>query len=210
MVRPTVHGFAVLVMCRLPLVAAVLAGSAAGPALASPTEVDGAIGGLLAEDPPLSELVERDPDLLDVLRAHPELAARLAVRPNFAERVVQALTNPWILFGLGAQFLFMMRFLVQWIASERQQRSYVPVIFWYFSIGGGLMLLTYAIQRRDPVFILGQSLGLLVYTRNLVLIYRRAGVYRALLADRAERQAGGVPRESGSSPDRPTETAPAT
>ena len=60
------------------------------------------------------------------------------------------------------------------------------VIFWYFSVGGGLTLLAYAVYRRDPVFILGQSLGLLVYIRNLVLIYRRAWAYRELLADRAE------------------------
>jgi lipid-A-disaccharide synthase-like uncharacterized protein len=75
---------------------------------------------------------------------------------------------------------------VQWIVSERKKRSHVPVIFWYFSVGGGVMLLTYAIYRRDPVFILGQSLGLLIYIRNLVLIYRRAWAYRELLADRAE------------------------
>jgi lipid-A-disaccharide synthase-like uncharacterized protein len=101
----------------------------------------------------------------------------------------ELLTNPWVLFGFGAQFMFMMRFVVQWIASERKQRSHVPVIFWYFSMAGGLMLLTYAIQRRDPVFILGQSLGLLIYMRNLILIYRRAWARRELLADRAEKGA---------------------
>ncbi len=68
------------------------------------------------------------------------MAGRLAEQPSFTRRLVDALANPWVLFGLGAQFMFMMRFLVQWIASERKQRSYVPVVFWYFSLGGGLML----------------------------------------------------------------------
>ncbi|MHC4089288.1 MAG: lipid-A-disaccharide synthase N-terminal domain-containing protein, partial [Planctomycetota bacterium] len=114
-------------------------------ASAAPAEPDAAIADLLREDPSLSELVHRDPEVLDVLRGRPDLAERLAVRPSLFSRIVEAFTNPWVLFGLGAQFLFMMRFLVQWIASERKQRSHVPVIFWYFSIGGGLMLLTYAI-----------------------------------------------------------------
>ncbi|MCP4246042.1 MAG: hypothetical protein GY778_03240 [bacterium] len=115
------------------------------------------------------------------------MAGRLASPPSWSDRLLETLTNPWVLFGFGAQFLFMMRFLVQWIASERKRRSYVPVVFWYFSIGGGVMLLTYAIQRRDPVFTLGQSLGLLVYFRNLVLIYRRKWAHRELVADRAAR-----------------------
>lgn len=76
----------------------------------------------------------------------------------------------WILVGLGGQALFMTRFLVQWIASERVRRSVVPDSFWWFSIGGAAILLSYAIWRADPVFILGQSLGLLIYSRNLWLI----------------------------------------
>lgn len=76
----------------------------------------------------------------------------------------------WILVGFAGQFLFMMRFLWQWIQSERQRRSIIPLAFWYFSIGGGLVLLAYAIHRRDPVFITGQGLGLIVYSRNLLLI----------------------------------------
>lgn len=76
----------------------------------------------------------------------------------------------WILLGFIAQALFMGRFLVQWIASERARRSVIPVAFWFFSLGGGTLLLVYAIQREDPVFIAGQALGLLVYIRNLVLI----------------------------------------
>ncbi|MYZ50217.1 lipid-A-disaccharide synthase N-terminal domain-containing protein [Propylenella binzhouense] len=78
----------------------------------------------------------------------------------------------WVLLGFVAQFLFMMRFLVQWIASERARRSVIPVAFWFFSLGGGFLLLVYAIQRQDPVFIAGQALGLLIYVRNVWLIAR--------------------------------------
>jgi lipid-A-disaccharide synthase-like uncharacterized protein len=78
--------------------------------------------------------------------------------------------DAWIVLGFIAQALFMMRFLVQWIASERAKRSVVPVAFWFFSLGGGALLLIYAIQRQDPVFILGQGLGLFIYIRNLWLI----------------------------------------
>ena len=78
----------------------------------------------------------------------------------------------WLAIGLLGQACFSARFLLQWIASERRKRSVVPVGFWFFSVGGGLTLLAYAIWRRDPVFILGQSAGLLVYARNLWFIYR--------------------------------------
>ena len=78
----------------------------------------------------------------------------------------------WIALGFVAQFAFTMRFLVQWVASEKAGRSVVPVAFWFFSIGGGLLLLIYAIKRQDPVFIAGQALGLFIYARNLMLIFR--------------------------------------
>ncbi|AEV38023.1 putative conserved protein, lipid A biosynthesis N-terminal region protein [Pseudovibrio sp. FO-BEG1] len=78
----------------------------------------------------------------------------------------------WVLWGFVAQFMFMMRFMIQWIASERVGRSIVPVAFWFFSIGGGSLLLTYAIVKKDPVFIAGQGLGLIIYFRNLWLIYK--------------------------------------
>ena len=78
----------------------------------------------------------------------------------------------WIAIGFAGQFLFMMRFLWQWIQSERQRRSIIPIAFWYFSLAGGMTLFAYAVHRRDPVFITGQSLGLLVYARNLLLIGR--------------------------------------
>jgi lipid-A-disaccharide synthase-like uncharacterized protein len=76
----------------------------------------------------------------------------------------------WVVFGLVGQLMFTGRFLVQWIASERAKKSVIPVMFWYFSMGGGLILLSYAIYRKDPVFILGQSLGVFIYARNLWLI----------------------------------------
>ncbi|MEL6476880.1 MAG: lipid-A-disaccharide synthase N-terminal domain-containing protein [Pseudomonadota bacterium] len=76
----------------------------------------------------------------------------------------------WVLVGLSGQLLFMMRFLVQWIVSERAKKSVIPVSFWWFSIGGAAILLAYAIYRQDPVFILGQSLGFFIYSRNLWLI----------------------------------------
>jgi lipid-A-disaccharide synthase-like uncharacterized protein len=77
----------------------------------------------------------------------------------------------WIvLLGYVAQIMFTMRFVVQWIASERARKSVIPVAFWFFSIGGGVLLLVYALYRRDPVFIAGQALGLVVYVRNLYFI----------------------------------------
>ena len=80
-----------------------------------------------------------------------------------------------ILIGYIAQAMFAMRFVVQWIASERAGRSVVPMAFWFFSIGGGLMLLGYALYRRDPVFIVGQAFGVFVYLRNLQFILRDRG-----------------------------------
>ena len=81
----------------------------------------------------------------------------------------------WVIIGLGGQIMFMMRFLIQWIVSEREKRSVIPIAFWYFSIAGAAILLAYAIWRRDPVFILGQSLGFFIYARNLWLIYAERG-----------------------------------
>jgi lipid-A-disaccharide synthase-like uncharacterized protein len=78
----------------------------------------------------------------------------------------------WLVIGFLGQACFASRFLVQWMASERAGRSLVPVTFWYLSIAGGAIVLTYAIWRRDPVFIVGQSAGLFVYFRNLVLLRR--------------------------------------
>ena len=79
----------------------------------------------------------------------------------------------WLSIGFLGQAFFSARFLVQWIASERKKESVIPISFWFFSIGGGLTLLIYAIYRLDPVFILGQGAGLFVYLRNLYLIRRK-------------------------------------
>jgi lipid-A-disaccharide synthase-like uncharacterized protein len=78
----------------------------------------------------------------------------------------------WIVLGIIAQFLFTMRFLVQWIASERAGHSVIPLAFWVFSIFGGLLLLVYALYRRDAVFIAGQAFGVFVYLRNLYFVLR--------------------------------------
>jgi lipid-A-disaccharide synthase-like uncharacterized protein len=79
----------------------------------------------------------------------------------------------WLILGFTAQVLFSARFLVQWIASERARMSVVPISFWFLSLVGGILLLCYAIRRRDPVFIAGQAMGMCVYARNLMLIWRR-------------------------------------
>ena len=78
----------------------------------------------------------------------------------------------WLLVGLGGQLAFSSRFLMQWVASERRKKSVVPELFWWLSLAGGACLLSYALLRRDPVFILGQTGGLLIYSRNLMLIYQ--------------------------------------
>lgn len=78
-----------------------------------------------------------------------------------------------LVFGLVAQSMFFMRFFVQWLASEKQRKSVMPNAFWWFSLAGGLMLLTYGFMRRDLVIILGQSVGVLIYVRNIWFIYGR-------------------------------------
>jgi lipid-A-disaccharide synthase-like uncharacterized protein len=76
----------------------------------------------------------------------------------------------WVAVGIAAQLLFFGRFLVQWLASEAKRESVIPVSFWYFSLAGGAGLLVYALHKRDPVFILGQAGGLLIYARNIYFI----------------------------------------
>jgi lipid-A-disaccharide synthase-like uncharacterized protein len=88
----------------------------------------------------------------------------------------------WVLLGYAGQALFTMRFVVQWIATERARKSVIPVAFWFFSIGGGLVLFVYALSIKDPVFILGQGFGVFIYARNLYFVYRErrlAGVTAA-------------------------------
>ena len=79
----------------------------------------------------------------------------------------------WLVLGMGGQLAFASRFLLQWIVSERRGESVIPIAFWYLSLGGSAILLAYAIHRRDPVFIVGQSFGSVVYIRNLMLIHRK-------------------------------------
>jgi lipid-A-disaccharide synthase-like uncharacterized protein len=92
----------------------------------------------------------------------------------------------WKVIGFSGQGLFAARFIVQWFQSEREGRSVIPLAFWYCSLGGGLVLLAYAIYVGDAVFIVGQGSGLVVYSRNLYLIFRE----RAALRQAAEHPAG--------------------
>lgn len=87
--------------------------------------------------------------------------------------ILEGLRHPMVVVGFAGQVVFSMRFLVQWIQSERAGRSIVPEAFWYLSIVGSMLLLVYALWRRDAVFTLGQSFGFIVYARNLVL-HKRA------------------------------------
>ena len=84
----------------------------------------------------------------------------------------------WIIVGILGQVLFFIRFFVQWLASERAGKSVIPIALWYFSIMGGLILFAYALWRHDPVFILGQSIGIVIYSRNLYLIRKEANFAR--------------------------------
>jgi len=99
----------------------------------------------------------------------------LSTLTTYLHDVFVAQLDWWVALGFLAQALFSMRFLVQWIASERAGRSVVPTAFWLFSIGGGVLLLAYSLYRRDPVFIAGQGLGLFIYLRNLYFIVRERG-----------------------------------
>lgn len=86
-----------------------------------------------------------------------------------SDELLEALRNPWVVVGLAGQAVFSLRFLVQWIHSERAGRSIVPEVFWYLSIVGSALLLVYSLHRRDLVFILGQTAGFVVYARNIAL-----------------------------------------
>jgi lipid-A-disaccharide synthase-like uncharacterized protein len=92
-------------------------------------------------------------------------------------------TNQWLIIGFVGQALFGARFIIQWIVSEKKGESTIPLAFWYCSIGGAMVLLTYAIYKEDPVFIVGQSLGSIVYVRNLILIDRKR---KAIVGDDSE------------------------
>jgi lipid-A-disaccharide synthase-like uncharacterized protein len=91
---------------------------------------------------------------------------------NYLYDVFVAKFDFWLAFGLVAQLFFTARFLVQWISSERAGRSVVPMAFWFFSMGGGLMTLVYGLVKREPVIILGQALATIIYVRNIMLILK--------------------------------------
>lgn len=78
----------------------------------------------------------------------------------------------WLVIGFTGQAIFGSRFLIQWIVSEKKKMSVIPMVFWYISLAGSITLLAYAIHKQDPVFILGQSTGFIIYLRNIVLIKR--------------------------------------
>lgn len=99
------------------------------------------------------------------------------------EWFLHEIQRPLILFGLTAQFVFFLRMFVQWIVSERRGRSHIPIAFWYLSLTGGLMTFVYALLRQDLVIMTAQALSVMIYVRNLMLIYRR----RARLRGRRRR-----------------------
>ena len=88
---------------------------------------------------------------------------------------MQDIPTSWLILGFLGQVLFSMRFLIQWIYSERHKKSLIPKAFWYFSLAGGLTLFSYALLRQDPVFIAGQGLGIFIYIRNLMFIRKDYG-----------------------------------
>jgi len=88
-------------------------------------------------------------------------------------KLLEQLGDPWVLFGLAGQSCFFLRFLVQWLASERAGQSVIPNLFWYLSIAGAVIVLVYGFIRSEPVLILGQVPALAVYLRNLYFVYKR-------------------------------------
>ena len=95
---------------------------------------------------------------------------------DFSAKYPQFHLDFWLIFGFIGQAMFTMRFLIQWIASERKKESVIPVSFWYFSLAGGLIVLFYAIHRMDPVFILAYLPGNFIYLRNLYFLYKKKKV----------------------------------
>ncbi len=81
--------------------------------------------------------------------------------------------NIFLIIGLIGQGLFSMRFIIQWIASEKAKKSVIPFSFWIFSLLGSILLLIYALYKKDPVFILGQAPNVLIYSRNIYLIKKK-------------------------------------
>ena len=90
------------------------------------------------------------------------------------DQLIENLRNPWVIVGFLGQAVFSARFMVQWVQSERAGRSIMPVAFWWLSLVGSALLLVYSVHKRDLVFILGQSAGFIVYSRNLALRRRES------------------------------------
>ena len=116
--------------------------------------------------------------MIATLSAHIEAGATslayalLSLLPFLPSSLSEKPEQIMVVVGFAGQGLFAMRFILQWLTSEGQRKSVIPVVFWYFSIGGGSVLLLYAIWRQDPVIICGQGLGLFIYFRNLYFIHR--------------------------------------
>jgi len=144
---------------------------------------------------------------LCLLLACPALAQATtepAATASWFSEVLGKVNSPWFWFGMTAQFVFFMRFVVQWIVSERRRRSTVPVAFWYLSLVGSLALFVYAVHERDPVIMAGQLLACFIYIRNLMLISdwqtrrRRAGLpVTDLDTEDALKESGAVAGKSG-------------
>ncbi len=96
----------------------------------------------------------------------------------------------WLAVGFTGQAMFSARFLIQWLSTEKQRRSVIPVAFWYFSILGGATLFAYAVHRADPVFIVGQGAGLFIYSRNLYFVLKERRADQAAAAEGTARDAG--------------------
>jgi lipid-A-disaccharide synthase-like uncharacterized protein len=92
---------------------------------------------------------------------------------GFVDWILQEIQQPLVIFGFAAQFVFFLRFVVQWVESERRKRSHIPMAFWYLSVVGAVMILIYAVLRGDLVFTCASLLSLVIYIRNIMLIYRR-------------------------------------
>jgi lipid-A-disaccharide synthase-like uncharacterized protein len=85
-------------------------------------------------------------------------------------QIITLIKDPWIIFGFATQFVFFLRFVVQWLASEKRKESVIPLAFWYLSLGGTIMILIYSIRQKDIVFSTASVLNALIYIRNLILI----------------------------------------
>ena len=106
------------------------------------------------------------------------LAAGTSAGGTWAAELMRTVRDPWFFFGMAGQGIFFLRFVIQWVISERRGRSTIPVIFWYLSMVGGLTTFVYACHEAQPVFMLGQLLACVIYVRNLMLIHGRSARLR--------------------------------